>query len=94
MSWQRTRTSRSSTDWQAYNKLAEKIRGLLTAEQKKALEAAYSAAQGYIDGIDKIVHLTDAQKKAVIATIEARDKAIAGVVRPECREVQGGVGTP
>ena len=61
--------------WQSYNKLAEKIRGLLTAEQKKALEAAYSAARGYIDGIDKIVHLTDAQKKAVTETIEARDKA-------------------
>jgi Spy/CpxP family protein refolding chaperone len=29
-------------DWQSYNKLAEKIRGLLTAEQKKALEAPYT----------------------------------------------------
>jgi Spy/CpxP family protein refolding chaperone len=62
-------------DWQSYNKLAEKIRGLLTAEQKKALEAAYSAAQGYIESIDKIVHLTDAQKKAITETIEAREKA-------------------
>ena len=78
--------------WQSYNKLAEKIRGLLTAEQKKALEAAYSAAQGYIDGIDKIVHLTDAQKKAVTATIEARDKASREFVRSECREAQSGVG--
>ena len=28
-------------DWQTYSKLAEKIRGLLTAEQKKALETPY-----------------------------------------------------
>ena len=108
-------------DWQSYNKLAEKIRGLLTPEQKKAIEAPYgvgaagasvkpktgggetpvvirineggggvtvvggsgnvvwggkTAAQWYIESIDKIVHLTDAQKKAVTASIEARDKAI------------------
>jgi Spy/CpxP family protein refolding chaperone len=109
--------------WQSYNKLAEKIRGLLTAEQKKAMEAPYkvpqglspggaqgasdrplavvsdrplaggmgrslvyrineagvggkSAAQWYIESIDKIVNLTDAQKKAVTETIEARDKAM------------------
>ena len=34
-----------------------------------------TAAQWYIDSIDKIVHLTDAQKKAITATIEARGKA-------------------
>ena len=102
--------------WQSYNKLAEKIRGLLTAEQKKELEAAFknplgpstgsaprtspnpapggvgpglvyrlnevvgggvrSAAQWYIDSIDKIVNLTDAQKKAITESIEARDKAM------------------
>jgi Spy/CpxP family protein refolding chaperone len=101
--------------WQSYNKLAEKIRALLTAEQKKEMEAPFkaplgpstgggqrtspsaspggmgpglvyrlnevvggakSAAQWYIDSIDKIVNLTDAQKKAITESIEARDKAM------------------
>ena len=35
-----------------------------------------SAARWYIDSIDKIVNLTDAQKKAITASIEARDKAM------------------
>ena len=35
-----------------------------------------SAAQWYIESIDKIVNLTDAQKKAITASIEARDKAM------------------
>ncbi|MGA2620901.1 MAG: Spy/CpxP family protein refolding chaperone [Thermoguttaceae bacterium] len=34
-----------------------------------------SAAAWYIESIDKTVHLTDAQKKAMTAIIEARDKA-------------------
>ncbi len=34
-----------------------------------------SAAAWYIESIDKVVHLTDAQKKATTAIIEARDKA-------------------
>ena len=35
-----------------------------------------SAAQWYIESIDKIVLLTDAQKKAITEAIEARDKAM------------------
>ena len=35
-----------------------------------------SAAQWYIESIDKIVNLTDAQKKAITDIIEARDKAM------------------
>ena len=35
-----------------------------------------SAAQWYIDSIDKIVNLTDEQKKTITASIEARDKAM------------------
>ncbi len=35
-----------------------------------------SAAQWYIESIDKIVNLTDAQKKAITQAIQARDKAM------------------
>jgi Spy/CpxP family protein refolding chaperone len=35
-----------------------------------------TAAQWYIESIDKIVNLTEAQKKAITASIEARDKAM------------------
>jgi Spy/CpxP family protein refolding chaperone len=124
---------KTSVVWPSYNKLTEKIRELLTAEQKKEMEApvrapvrpgagaapkanpfapaggmgpgvgagpkanpfapaggigpglvyrlapgggAKSPAQWYIESLDKTVNLTDAQKKAITASFEARDKAM------------------
>jgi predicted transcriptional regulator len=50
--------------------------GVARAVVANAWGAGKSAAQWHIESIDKIVNLTDLQKKAMTGIIEARDKAV------------------
>ena len=50
--------------------------GLVAGQSGNGVWGGKSAAQWYIESIDKIVNLTDAQKKAITASIESRDKAM------------------
>ena len=50
--------------------------GFVVPPFRGLLGRGMTSAQWYIESIDKIVDLTDAQKKAITASIEARDKAM------------------